>query len=299
MEMHQIRYFLSVADEGHISRAAQKCNVSQPSLSRAIKKLEDEFGGALFVRKPGKVELTAFGLELLPLLRNCYHSAQNVKSHAKAKRNGAPQGLRVGFQTGVFHPAFIGVFQSLEDRFSGAAIAISQLTAEALIEKLRIGDIDVGIAVNSQHDDKLTKAPLYQERLEVAFHPGHRFEAFAEVGLAEVAGEKLIAGAFADELSRRFGPANSTGRVIRIDSLCLAQAMTAAGFACSISPEFAPLHPALMRRRLACDHAARQISALTQAGKPPCGMASAFLALCAATRWTEAGPPTGACVTYA
>ena len=61
MEMHQVRYFLAVAEELNFTRAAEKCNVSQPSLSRAIQMLEHEFGGALFRRERGRTHLTELG----------------------------------------------------------------------------------------------------------------------------------------------------------------------------------------------------------------------------------------------
>ena len=58
MEMHQIRYFMAVAGELNFTRAAEKCNVAQPSLTRAIKLLEDEFGGSLFHRERGNTHLS-------------------------------------------------------------------------------------------------------------------------------------------------------------------------------------------------------------------------------------------------
>src|SRR5882724_7842369 len=66
MEMHQVRYFLAVAEELNFTRAAEKCNVSQPSLSRAIQMLEQEFGGPLFWRERGRTHLTELGQMIRP-----------------------------------------------------------------------------------------------------------------------------------------------------------------------------------------------------------------------------------------
>ena len=68
MEMHQVRYFLAVADELNFSRAAEKCNVSRPSLSRAIQLLEGEFGGQLFRREYSRTQLSELGKMVRPYL---------------------------------------------------------------------------------------------------------------------------------------------------------------------------------------------------------------------------------------
>ena len=68
MEMHQIRYFLAVADELNFTRAATKCNVSQPSLTRAIKLLEEELGGPLFHRERANTHLSELGQTVRPNL---------------------------------------------------------------------------------------------------------------------------------------------------------------------------------------------------------------------------------------
>ena len=83
MQMHQIRYFVAVADERHFTRAARRCGVSQPSLTRALKKLEEELGGSLFKRERRKMYLSELGQKMLP------HFKQ-IDAHAsKAKREAA------------------------------------------------------------------------------------------------------------------------------------------------------------------------------------------------------------------
>ena len=66
MEIAQCRYFLALCQEGNFTRAAKRCGVAQPSLTRAIKKLERELGAALFVRRPDRTKLTPFGWEVFP-----------------------------------------------------------------------------------------------------------------------------------------------------------------------------------------------------------------------------------------
>src|SRR5262249_41201377 len=79
MEMHQVRYFLAVAQELNFSRAAEKCNVTQPSLSRAIQQLEGELGGPLFHRERLLTHLTELGQMVRPHLETVYNAAVKAK----------------------------------------------------------------------------------------------------------------------------------------------------------------------------------------------------------------------------
>jgi DNA-binding transcriptional LysR family regulator len=79
MEMHQVQYFLAVAKELNFSRAARKCGVSQPSLSRAIKSLEAELGGTLFRRERKNTHLSELGQMVRPHLETVYSATENAK----------------------------------------------------------------------------------------------------------------------------------------------------------------------------------------------------------------------------
>jgi DNA-binding transcriptional LysR family regulator len=93
MEMHQIRYFLAAARTLNFTRAAEECNVAQPSLTRAIQQLEEELGGDLFRRERKLSHLTDLGQRMLPLMQQCYDMAQGAKSlagsAAKSRRCGS------------------------------------------------------------------------------------------------------------------------------------------------------------------------------------------------------------------
>src|SRR5690348_15263355 len=82
MEMHQIRYFVAVAQELNFTRAAERCNVAQPSLTRAIKLLEEEFGGSLFHRERSRTHLSELGQIVYPYLKQVHDQAQLVREQA-------------------------------------------------------------------------------------------------------------------------------------------------------------------------------------------------------------------------
>ena len=91
MELYQIKYFLAVARERNFTKAAQACQVSQPSLTRGIAKLESELGGLVFERKLRGSELTELGRLILPRLKRAYAAVTEALDHAhKNEPRGAP-----------------------------------------------------------------------------------------------------------------------------------------------------------------------------------------------------------------
>ena len=94
MELHQVRYFLALCEEQNFTRAAKRCGISQPSLSNAIKRLEEELGGPLFYRNRVSCSLSELGLELRPLLAKLDECATDVRERATRFRTAprAPAG---------------------------------------------------------------------------------------------------------------------------------------------------------------------------------------------------------------
>lgn len=88
MEMNQIRYFVALSEEHSFTRAADRCGVTQPSLSRAIKRLEDHFGGPLFERGRKRTALSALGTALLPYLKAIGEAAEAAGLEARAMQPG-------------------------------------------------------------------------------------------------------------------------------------------------------------------------------------------------------------------
>src|ERR1700730_4039068 len=96
MEMHQVRYFLALCEELNFTRAAKRCGVAQPSLTKGIKSLEQELGGALFHRRCRNVRLSELGRVVQPCLKSLNRCAQQAKRKARDftsfESTGRPQG---------------------------------------------------------------------------------------------------------------------------------------------------------------------------------------------------------------
>ena len=127
MEMHQIRYFLAVSETLNLTKAAERCNVAQPSLTRAIKTLEAELGGELIRRERNLSHLTELGHRVLPMLRQCYETAVSAKSVATSMRNGnmAPLSLALSHTIGV--KPFEAILQELYRVFPGLQLRLHRL----------------------------------------------------------------------------------------------------------------------------------------------------------------------------
>ena len=115
METHQVRYFLAVARTLNFTKAAEECNVTQPSLTRAIKKLEDELGGPLFHRERANTHLTELGRAMLPHIEQSYLAAQSARALAEALKRGDIVHLRLGLTNSVPSRLFTDVLNGVRD----------------------------------------------------------------------------------------------------------------------------------------------------------------------------------------
>jgi DNA-binding transcriptional LysR family regulator len=129
MEMHQVRYFLAVAEALNFTRAAEDCHVAQPSLTRAIKQLEAELGADLFRRERPQAQLTELGQRMLPLLRQCYESAVGARSLAAALKTGEIGALRMALSHTIDVNILIAQIVELSRHFRGLELKFLRGTA--------------------------------------------------------------------------------------------------------------------------------------------------------------------------
>src|SRR5512145_563538 len=145
MEMHQIRYFLAVCDTLNFTRAAELCNVSQPALTRAIQKLEEELGGLLFRRERSLTHLTDLGRLMRPHLEQVFHQTETARTTAKSflKLENAPLNLGVMCTVGPMRGiSFVTDFWRSNP---GIEITLREGVPQQLGELLREGELDLGV----------------------------------------------------------------------------------------------------------------------------------------------------------
>ncbi len=116
MEMHQVRYFLAVAEELNFTRASERCNVTQPSLSRAIKLLEEELGGLLFHRERDSTRLTDLGHMVRPYLQSVHDQSSLVKRLSREfVRRWA---LKLGIMTTISPDEIVDLIANIRTHFA-------------------------------------------------------------------------------------------------------------------------------------------------------------------------------------
>lgn len=200
MERYLLRYFLAVVDHGSFNRAASACNVSQPTLSVGIAKLERSLGTPLFVRAGQRTQLTPAGSRLLSHARRIeaeFNLAQRAVA-AEAEEASAP--LRIGILHSI--PGDI-VAQAVADRPPGEAgrMEIVYGSAQDLAGRLDRGRIDVALSLMQGADARFAERPVATEGYAIAIRAGHPLGERASVHAEEVASETMIVRRHCEALS--------------------------------------------------------------------------------------------------
>ncbi len=193
MELSQIRYFLAVAESLNFTNAAEACSVSQPALSKAIRKLEENLGAALFNRNSQQVELTEFGHTMRVHFERIEDSRRKAAEAAKIASNEHVEILDIGVMCTIGPRRFGRFLQTFLIEFPRIRVTLHDVTAAIIPELLLSGALDcVFCARDVKHDQRFQAVNLFEERMVVAFANGHRFSDFDAVPLADVAGEPYL-----------------------------------------------------------------------------------------------------------
>lgn len=168
MEIHQLTYFVAVAETGSFSRAAERCNIAQPSLSQQIQKLEQELGEPLFDRLPRKVVLTDAGRTLLPRAVSILSDLQDIKHTLNQNADAGHGLLNVGFIPTIAPFVLPRVIQRFSQEFPNARLTVQEDLTETIVHNLLDGKLDVGITSMPIHHRLIRTEELLTEPLLVA-----------------------------------------------------------------------------------------------------------------------------------
>jgi LysR family hydrogen peroxide-inducible transcriptional activator len=149
MEMHQIRYFLAVAETLNFTRAAELCNVSQPALSRAVQQLEEEVGGLLFRRERNQTHLTDLGLLLRPRLQSVLENTREAKQAAQRFLTLDEAHVTLGVMCTIGPRRFMGLLADFQARHPGIELRLIEGVPDTLGERLATGELDLAIMAHA------------------------------------------------------------------------------------------------------------------------------------------------------
>ncbi|WP_060722170.1 LysR family transcriptional regulator [Pseudonocardia sp. EC080625-04] len=184
--------FVAVAQDGHLTRAAERIGVPQPTVSRAIARLEDELGVALFRRVGRGLRLTPAGRTLLPRAEAAL--AELTAAAAELAGDADPRTGRVAF-------AFLGtlgtevvprILRGFREAHPGVRIELVQSRHAVLLDRVREGTVDLALTSPLPDEPGLTSTGLAEEELRLVVPAGHRLSRRVDVDLAEVADEPFL-----------------------------------------------------------------------------------------------------------
>ncbi len=168
MEIHQLQYFVAVAETGGFSRAAKRCNVAQPSLSQQIIKLEQELGEKLFDRLGRSVALTEAGKVLLPKAKRILAEVQDIQRNVLREIDEGGGHLTVGFIPTIAPFVLPEALNLFKEKYQSATLSVTEDLTDDLIEKLITAEIDVGIMSLPINNKLIQTETLVTEPLLIA-----------------------------------------------------------------------------------------------------------------------------------
>ncbi len=243
MTLQELRYFVAVADTGHFARAAERCHVSQPTLSTQLKKLEDYLGVKLFDRSLRRVTPTPVGREILRAARAIVEESERIRALARAQGKGALEALRLGAIATVspyYLPHAIGV---LRRGFPRLKLLLREGLTAGLLQALESGELDAALVALPVEAEALEIEPLFEETFVAAFPKGHPLAARRTLEPRELAGAEVLlleeGHCLREQALEVCGAAGAASEEVKATSLETLAHMVAGGVGCTLLPALA------------------------------------------------------------
>lgn len=289
METHEIRYFLALARELNFTRAAVVCGVSQPALTRAIQKLEAELGGALLLRRPGQIELTRLGRDVLPQLEAIERTMVDVHRYAAQITEAGKHSLRLGVMCTVGPKNLVSVIERLRSALPDLELSIIDARSKEIVALIARDEIDIGIAAWPQYPDNVRVEPLLRERYAVAMRADDNLAAMPVFELERLAGQCYIdrlGCEFDDYYSAQHGEWTIDLNVVfASEREDWTQGLVLAGLGYAIVPEFMDVPPGIVKVPLAAPEVVREVALVALRGKELMPAAARLARIASSHRW--------------
>jgi DNA-binding transcriptional LysR family regulator len=190
--MRQLECFMAVAEELNFGRAASRLHMTQPPLTRRIRRLERDVGATLFVRTARGVELTAPGETLVEQGRRILRLGERAVELTRASQAGTTGRLVVGYFGSSIFDAAPRILADFVARHDGVDVVLERMAKLAQVEALRDGRIHVGLARVYPAEPGMTVRDLLPEQLFVALSTRHRFRSRHRLAIADLGSEELV-----------------------------------------------------------------------------------------------------------
>jgi LysR family hydrogen peroxide-inducible transcriptional activator len=284
MTLTELKYIVAVARERHFGRAAEACHVSQPTLSVAIKKLEEELEVKLFERSANEISLTALGGEIVRQAQSVLEQAAGIKEIAKRGKDPLAGPLRLGVIYTIGPYLLPDLVRQVIAQAPQMPLMLQENFTVKLLEMLRTGEIDCAIMAEPFPDAGLATASLYDEPFMAAVPSHHPLAQRNSVTAQELKAETMLllgtGHCFRDhvlevcpEFARFASNAEGIRRSFEGSSLETIKHMVAAGMGVTLVPRLSvpseALIPAKGRRRAVVETHVRYLPVLDEDARPP------------------------------
>ncbi len=192
MTLTELRYIVAVARERHFGRAAEACYVSQPTLSVAIKKLEEELDVKIFERGGSEVSITDVGAEIIEQAQRVLEQSSAIREIAKRGKDPLAGPLRVGVIYTIAPYLLPPLVRRVIALTPQMPLMLQEQLTVRLLEMLRNGELDVAVLAEPFPEHGLATAPLYDEPFLVAVPRGHRLARADDVRSEEIRDETML-----------------------------------------------------------------------------------------------------------
>jgi LysR family hydrogen peroxide-inducible transcriptional activator len=192
LKLKDLRYLVAVADLRHFGRAAARCFVSQPTLSAQLRKLEEYLGVQLIERQPRRVTLTAAGEQIVQRARGMLEAGDAIVGLARTRRDPLAGELRLALLPTIGPYLLPQIALRLRKALPRLDLMLFEYQTEPMLERLRHGELDVGVLALPVAAEGLGEQVLYEEPFVVALPEGHRLAARTHLRSEELAGETVL-----------------------------------------------------------------------------------------------------------
>lgn len=173
ISIQQIEYILALSEELHFQKASDKCFVTQPTLSMQVKKAEETIGELIFDRTKNPLELTGFGMKLIPMLRNVETEYARIEDFVKKESGNSTEVIRLAVIPTIASYLIPALYQKWKNALNNVQLIIEELKTEDLLQALENGKIDMGILSGPIINPKWRTNILYQEEI-LAYYPAEK-----------------------------------------------------------------------------------------------------------------------------
>jgi LysR family hydrogen peroxide-inducible transcriptional activator len=192
LKLKDLRYLVALADTRHFGRAAERCFVSQPTLSTQLKKLEDYLGVQLIERQPKRVALTAAGEAIVARARRILEASDEVVTLARAHRDPLAGALRIAMLPTIGPYVLPRVVRDIRKALPRLDLRLYEYPTAAMLTRLRAGEIDLGILALPVDLDGLEARALYDEPFMVAVPATHPLAKRDSIRVQDLHDETLL-----------------------------------------------------------------------------------------------------------